>query len=765
MIASPATQAGWSLRSARARTLLPAVALIAAVFWSCAPPAESAVIDLDEGPAASAPRVSPERPDDPITGLLHETPIGRELEDELLDALRDAIGLVRDEESVRAAHRADSLMARIPTLADWRPLIRAELLGMAGDTAGVRGALDDLDPDTEFLERWGWGFHVDALLTAGDSARAVSVSRAAGAEFAAATHSAGAGAAARNRAGTIALALGDTAAAIESLTRALETGPDHPAGRSAARTLESIDGKSPDDRSLRERLDLGRALLASEHWGRAEALLGPLIDDPSTGEFLTATEWAELRLAMGRGHVERRQLSEARRLLAPLTGNEIPNEVAAPALFWTGRAALAGGDRNGAEDAFLALARRAPEDRLAEEGLLLLLDDAGGPSRAGRGARILEELLRAGVRSAPAELIAVRFGADHYLSGDYEAAAVTFSRYLEGSRRSAARQQASYWGALTQERLGDPHRARVYLEESWAEDPLSFYGVFAGERLGLPVLPADLDPGPTPVPGIETELANAMTRLRVHQIVPTSGSFNHELARLEDHFFRRGDAAYDFAERLIAEELPIQGVVLGREIRAREGEWNLRLLRIVYPFPYRESIVRESRARGLDPFFVAGLIRQESLFHPTIESSAGAVGLMQLLPSTAQEVARSQGLRYTRAQLGDPDYNLRLGTQFLATMVRRYDGRAEDALSAYNAGPGRINQWRQRPVYRDRDVFMEHIPFQETRHYVKVVQQNTRIYTALYGCPGFEACLGDSYQIARARSPFAGGVPGSSLAR
>ncbi len=760
-----AALSGRILPSGRGLFRLSALAVVVLLVWSCAPPAESATIDAGEYRATPASAHSAEGPDDPIASLLHETPVDRELEEELLDELRDAIGLVRDDQSVGAVNRADALMARIPTLADWRPLIRAELMAMAGDTAGVRSALADLDPDTGFLERWGWEFHVDALLSAGDSARAVSVARATGAEFATATRTAGAGSAARNRAGTIALALGDTAAAIDVLTRAFEAGPGHPAARSAARSLESIDGKSPDDRSLQERLDLGRALLASEHWDRAEALVGPLVDDPATGELLSATEWAELRLALGRGRVERRQLSEARRLLAPLTGNEIPSEVAAPALFWTGRAALAGGDRSGAEDAFLALARRAPENRLAEEGLLLLLDDAGGPSSTGRGARLLEELLRTGVRSAPAELIAVRHGSDHYLSGDYDVAAVTFARYLEGSRRGVARQQAAYWGALTQERLGDPQRARVYLEESWAEDPLSFYGVFAGERLGLPVLPADLDPGPTPVPGIETELANAMTRLRVHQIVPTAGSFNHELARLEDHFFRRGDAAYDFAERLTAEELPIQGVVLGREIRAREGEWNLRLLRIVYPFPYREAIVRESRARGLDPFFVAGLIRQESLFHPTIESSAGAVGLMQLLPSTAQEVARSQGLRYTRAQLGDPDYNLRLGTQFLATMVRRYDGRAEDALSAYNAGPGRINQWRQRPVYRDRDVFVEHIPFQETRHYVKVVQQNTRIYTALYGCPGFEACLGDSYQIARARSPFAGGVPGSSLAR
>lgn len=238
---------------------------------------------------------------------------------------------------------------------------------------------------------------------------------------------------------------------------------------------------------------------------------------------------------------------------------------------------------------------------------------------------------------------------------------------------------------------------------------------------------------------------------------------------------------YDFAETLLGEGFPVQSMVLDRAIHRREGgEWNLRLLRIVFPFPYRDAVVREARARGLDPFFVAGLIRQESMFHPTIRSSAGAVGLMQLLPSTAQEVARAEGIRFSPASLEDPEVNLRLGTTFLASMVRRFDGRAEDALSAYNAGPTRARQWRLRDEYRDTDVFLEHLPFAETRHYVKVVQQYARIYTALYGCGGaaaagggagpgadfgLEPCLGLSYRAALERSPVAGGAPSSALAR
>ena len=153
------------------------------------------------------------------------------------------------------------------------------------------------------------------------------------------------------------------------------------------------------------------------------------------------------------------------------------------------------------------------------------------------------------------------------------------------------------------------------------------------------------------------------------------------------------------------------------------------------------------------------------MFDSRIESPAGAVGLMQLMPATARETARGLGIRYSSDVLTDPGTNLRLGTNFLAGLVQRFDGRAEDALAAYNAGPTRMRQWQQRPIYGDRDVFMEHVPFRETRHYVKVVQQYARIYTALYGCGAFEACLGMSYSEVVSGSAVANGRPNISVAR
>jgi soluble lytic murein transglycosylase len=222
---------------------------------------------------------------------------------------------------------------------------------------------------------------------------------------------------------------------------------------------------------------------------------------------------------------------------------------------------------------------------------------------------------------------------------------------------------------------------------------------------------------------------------------------------------------YDFAEALIEGGFPLEGVSVGRQIQRTEGAWNLRLLRIVHPFPYRETVVREARARGLDPFLVAGLIRQESLFTADIMSSAGAVGLMQLMPPTAREVAGTLGIAYDPEILTDPETNIRMGTTYMASMTSRFGSRSEDVLSAYNAGPTRARQWQQTPAHGNRDVFVEQIPFQQTRDYVKLVQQYARVYTALYGCGEFEPCLGLSYADALAASPHSGGVPGILLAR
>ncbi len=178
----------------------------------------------------------------------------------------------------------------------------------------------------------------------------------------------------------------------------------------------------------------------------------------------------------------------------------------------------------------------------------------------------------------------------------------------------------------------------------------------------------------------------------------------------------------------------MDGINLGWELRRRGQEWDLRLLRAVYPFPFRELVTSFAEERQLDPYLLAGIIRQESAFVPEIVSHAGAIGLMQVIPATGRQLARAIGPRSFDAEaLKTPEVNVHLGTRFLSDLLRRYDHDLPLVLSAYNAGPGRADRWKGFPEVRDPQRFTERIPFAETRGYVKNVTRNRAVYGWLYG--------------------------------
>jgi len=154
--------------------------------------------------------------------------------------------------------------------------------------------------------------------------------------------------------------------------------------------------------------------------------------------------------------------------------------------------------------------------------------------------------------------------------------------------------------------------------------------------------------------------------------------------------------------------------------------------RVAYALPYEASIRRWSAKAGVDPMLVAGLIRQESAFEPDARSGKSAIGLMQLVGPTARLLAKQEKIRYSRAMLVNPDYNVRLGTVYVADLVRQFGG-AESALAAYNAGEDRVIAWTSGQSYRETAEFVDSIPFTETRQYVQIVTRNADIYRRLYG--------------------------------
>jgi len=157
---------------------------------------------------------------------------------------------------------------------------------------------------------------------------------------------------------------------------------------------------------------------------------------------------------------------------------------------------------------------------------------------------------------------------------------------------------------------------------------------------------------------------------------------------------------------------------------------------VFYPLKYWDIIVQESKNRSLDPYQVAGLIRQETIFTTRARSSANAYGLMQVLVPTGRLTARKYGLgrEVTAESLYEPRLNIQLGTAYFRDQIDKY-GRIEYVAAAYNAGPGRVVQWKA-SLPLEIDEFAEAVPFKETRGYIQGVVRNWLQYSRLYDAAG-----------------------------
>jgi soluble lytic murein transglycosylase len=151
-----------------------------------------------------------------------------------------------------------------------------------------------------------------------------------------------------------------------------------------------------------------------------------------------------------------------------------------------------------------------------------------------------------------------------------------------------------------------------------------------------------------------------------------------------------------------------------------------------YPIYYRDLIISEARSQAIPPLLLFALIRQESLFEPSITSFADARGLTQIIPATGEWIA---------GRLGEPDFqtndlwlpyvNISYGAWYLSVQLATFDTQVVPALAAYNAGPGRVHGWMN-DVSGDTDLFLETMPFAEPRSYIRNVYENYAYYRQLY---------------------------------
>ena len=153
-----------------------------------------------------------------------------------------------------------------------------------------------------------------------------------------------------------------------------------------------------------------------------------------------------------------------------------------------------------------------------------------------------------------------------------------------------------------------------------------------------------------------------------------------------------------------------------------------------FPMPYKQHVLQHAQDRELDPSLIYGVMRRESLFDPLARSSVGALGLMQLMPSTARRVARSLGMKSPRkSDILSIENNIRLGTHYLKTVMNRFDNNVALAAAAYNAGPGNVKRWLPKNTTMSADLWVETVPFKETRNYVQAVLAYSTVFDKSLG--------------------------------
>ncbi len=312
---------------------------------------------------------------------------------------------------------------------------------------------------------------------------------------------------------------------------------------------------------------------------------------------------------------------------------------------------------------------------------------------------------------------------------DPAAAQRHFARLGEGSRSIITRARAGYWEARALAASGATDAARARYEAA-ATLPAAFYGQLAALALGEDSARLSARITGAPVPPATADRAVAFAARELTRAVVTLVDLG-DSRRARIFLLRLEELAPDAVDRLLAARL---AHAVGRPDHAiwvarRAGADGVMLLDDGWPAPYRAD------AAAPEPPVIYAITRQESNFDPEAVSSANARGLMQLLPSTATLVARRLGIPHATPMLtADPQHNMRLGAAYIQQMLERYDGALPLAAAAYNAGPGRVDEWLG--TYGDPrgavDVidWMEQIPFAETRNYVQRVIENVVIYRA-----------------------------------
>lgn len=417
-----------------------------------------------------------------------------------------------------------------------------------------------------------------------------------------------------------------------------------------------------------------------------------------------------------------------------------------------------------ARRAFRKVVDLAPKQPIMEQALFALADMDARLGRSQSAKKQLNEIMLRSPLTTNRARILWSLGWIDYRVGDFDGAARLFESLLAERVRGTlgeGRDRVLYWAGQAAIKQGKMERALVRFRELRQNYPISYYASALDDYLaisGIHLAEPTTD-GPVAKRGPKAGILDQVDTLLksgfksaarkqilsiFHEILPERAGHHRErsfagglwLAALDEpssHDLARICTILDTL-KFKGHAHRLRGLQAGGQLAPPTGAQRQRWLKRAHPRPFWYSLTNWGKRYRVDPFLMYGLVRQESHFNPYAISSADAIGLAQLLPSTAAQVAKWIGIKApTRVSLLEPNLNTRLGTRYLASLLRSFKGRLVLAIAAYNAGPDRVRRWTRRHGERPLDEFVEEIPFDETRLYVKRVLSGYRGYVATYG--------------------------------
>ncbi len=296
-------------------------------------------------------------------------------------------------------------------------------------------------------------------------------------------------------------------------------------------------------------------------------------------------------------------------------------------------------------------------------------------------------------------------------------AALTWVDSMPVTERQSVRWQ--YWRARINEQLGEQQQAE-HLYFTVGGDR-GYYGFLAADHIKGAY---NLDHQP-----VEVEAAALQALKQTPEMVRAHELYMLLLTTDARREWERAVANMDNQQRLVAGKLADEWKWYDTALLTLAKARYFSDLDIRFPLAHNETVTREAESRKLDPAWVYAVARQESAMKPDARSPAGAMGLMQLMPSTGKAVAKK--LKYPikdTEQLLEPDTNIRLGAYYLRQVLDRFNDNPVLATAAYNAGPHRVSTWFPEDGKLDADIWVENMPFHETRQYVRRVMAYTVFY-------------------------------------